>query len=149
MNDVVVGVDGSPGSQQALRFAAEEARLRNAKLVVVHAWELPVTAGSDPFSLGMSTLEVPVGEVAEALERSAATVLDDAVDELGAGIEIERRLVEGGAANALVDASEGAAVLVVGARGHGGFTGLVLGSVSARCIHHARCPVIVVPHGEK
>jgi len=148
MEQIVVGVDGSPGSGEALRFALEEARLRQARVVALYAWRLPVAESPGPFALGLPTLEVPLDEVAGAYEAAASDLLDNAVAEASAdiaGVEIERRLVEDNPVLALLDASEGADLLVVGTRGHGGFAGLLLGSVSAECVHHARCPVIVVP----
>lgn len=147
MGEVVVGIDGSPGSLAALRFALAEARLRGAKLVALHAWQLPLAEGPGPFTLGLPSLETPVDEAAEAYARAAGSLLDQVVDTVAgdAGVEVERRVVEGGAAAALVEASAGAELLVVGARGHGGVAGLLLGSVSDQCVHHARCPVVVVP----
>jgi nucleotide-binding universal stress UspA family protein len=148
VGEVVVGIDGSPASLEALRFALVEARLRGARLVALHAWQLPLAEAPGPFTLGLPTLETPVEEAAEAYAAAARSLLDQVVDAIAAsepGVEVERRVVEGGAAAALVEASSRADLLVVGARGHGGVAGMLLGSVSDQCARHARCPVIVVP----
>jgi nucleotide-binding universal stress UspA family protein len=136
MAKVVAGVDGSPGSLAALRFAVEEAKLRGVPLAVVFAWSLPV-AGDVPGGL------MPV--LAADFAKDAAESLDGALAEVDAtGVTIERMVVEGGAARRLVEAAEGAEMLVVGSRGRGGFAGLLLGSVSQQCAHHAPCPVVIV-----
>ncbi len=82
-----------------------------------------------------------------AIERAAAEAVERALAELGGeleGIELERCVTEGPAAQVLLDAARGGALLVVGSRGHGGFSGLMLGSVSQQCVAHAPCPVVVV-----
>jgi nucleotide-binding universal stress UspA family protein len=139
---IVCGVDGSPGADAALAWAAAEARLRGAKLRIVHAWHLPAaTYGSGGFV-------PPVGMTWEDdLEAAARTGLDKKVDdaaELLAGIEVERHLGEGPAATVLTQAAEGADLLVVGSRGLGGFKELLLGSVGHQCAQHAPCPVVIV-----
>ena len=140
MRTIVVGIDGSAESKRALAFAIVEAKLRGAELDVVHAWHYPLTATAGyapPVEAG----------VYEALERSAKELVDEAVDEArAAGIEARGAAVEGPAAETLVEAAEGAELLVVGSRGRGGFKGLLLGSVSQQCAHHARCAVAIVPH---
>jgi nucleotide-binding universal stress UspA family protein len=140
-NLVVVGVDHSPGARVALAFAADEARLRGAKLRAVHAWQysyigstdlegaIPTTA-ADLHKLQAAAEESLEGSIAEALPRS--------------DLEIEQRVVEGAPAAVLVEASRDADLLVVGSRGHGGFAQLLLGSVSQQCAHHAECPVVIV-----
>jgi nucleotide-binding universal stress UspA family protein len=143
---IVVGVDGSDASHDALRWAAEEARLRSAPLVAVHAWSfVPAQPIGDP---GM--LAVPAGDIAGQLgaESDAARIgLDQAVeDALGADsvVELERRLVEGDAGEALVAASKDAQLVVVGSHGRSGFKAALLGSVSRHVVDHAACPVVVV-----
>jgi nucleotide-binding universal stress UspA family protein len=134
----VVGVDGSPQGAAALRWAVDEARLRQATLEVVHAWLFPVVG--DVPGAAMDTL-------ARDLERAAGELLDHVVDEVAGtdpGDKLDRRVVEGGAAAVLVDAAAGADLLVVGSRGRGGFAGLLLGSVAQQCLHRAPCPVGVV-----
>jgi nucleotide-binding universal stress UspA family protein len=137
---VVVGIDGSPGSLVALQWAAEAARLRAVPLSVLFAWG----------DLGAQLARTTRGgrEPTEADERGAALALiDESV--LGAlgpqpRVEIVRMAEPGEATPALIEASKTADLLVVGSRGRGGFTGLLLGSVSQQCIHHAHCPVAVI-----
>ena len=136
---IVVGIDGSNESKRALHWALNEARLREAKVVAVHSWTYQFTSGpgylpgADP-------------EVRASIEREAEKVIDDALAEVGTvGVEVERRAPEGAPSAVLVEASEGADLLVVGSRGRGGFSGLLLGSVSQQCAHHAPCPVVIVP----
>jgi nucleotide-binding universal stress UspA family protein len=153
MGLIVVGVDGSPGSIAALSFALSEARLRGSTLVALHAWVLPVEEAVHPFLLEYpGPPELPLPELQEALGGAAAERLDAALAQVAdesTGVEVERRVVEGSPAETLVEASEGAELLVVGSRGHGGFRQLLLGSVSHQCALHARCPVVVVPSPER
>ena len=142
----MVGVDGSDASHDALRWAAEEAKLRSATLVALHAWSfVPAQPIGDP---GM--LAVPAGDLAGQLnaENDAAQIgLDQAVEAaLGAGseVQLERRLVEGDAGEALVAASRDAVLVVVGSHGRSGFKAALLGSVSRHVVDHAACPVVVV-----
>jgi nucleotide-binding universal stress UspA family protein len=138
MNTIVVGVDGSTGSRAALRFATQEARLRGASLRIVTAWQMPVLA----FSGGFIPADLPM-EFERAAEDASRQSLEW-LGEAGSGVHIERVVEEGQAAHVLVEAAKGAKLLVVGSRGRGGFTGLVLGSVSQQCVQHAPCPVVVV-----
>lgn len=142
MNVIVVGVDHSEGAKAALRFALEEAKLREAKLRVVHAWQYGTigTAGVESFYPAVGAEMSDVRAAAEqALEQTLRESLPDAES-----VEVEQRLVEGRAAGVLVDESRDADLLVVGSRGHGGFTELLLGSVSQQVSHHAHCPVVIV-----
>lgn len=151
---VVVGVDGSAGSVEALRWALAEARLRKSPLRAVHAWMFGYVGGTiDGYpSLGGSldaygSLGIDPGD----LHRAAEDLLDRALADAGAdteGVEIERQVVQGSAAEALMTAVDENDLLVVGSRGHGGFAELLLGSVSQQCVHHAPCPVVVV-HSHK
>ena len=137
----MIGVDGSPESQAALRWAVREAGLRKAKLVVLHAWwampELYLDAAA------------PIDDQEAGGERPSTVHVDAFVDsvapEARSTVELETRAVQGiGAAEALLEAAKDADLLVVGSRGLGGFSSLVLGSVSSQCVHHAPCPVVVV-----
>jgi nucleotide-binding universal stress UspA family protein len=141
MGRIVVGVDGSPEAARALQWALDEARLHNVPLEVVHAWQFP--AAVDLVGAAADTL-------VRDLRRVAVDLLDRVVDAVAGtdpGVEVERRVVEGGAAASLVNAASLADLLVVGSRGRGGFAGLLLGSVAQQCLHHAPCPVVVVRDG--
>lgn len=135
---VVVGVDDSEGARRALRCAAQVARERGWKLLVVHAWH--VMYPTAPF------LVPPVDIEPAARAAAEATVAKIEEDVFGSerDIEIEERVAEAPAAELLVEASKEADLLVVGSRGRGGFASLTLGSVSSACVHHAHCPVLVL-----
>jgi nucleotide-binding universal stress UspA family protein len=141
---IVVGVDGSDASQEALRWAVEEARLRSAPLVAVHAWSfVPPQPIGDPGMLAMPAGDLP-GQLSAESE-AARIALDSAVEGvLGADAEIERKLVEGDAGEALVAESSSAQLVVVGSHGRSGFKAALLGSVSRHVTNHAACPVVVV-----
>jgi nucleotide-binding universal stress UspA family protein len=133
---IVVGVDGSPSSVQALRWALEQARITGAPVCAVCAWDLPA-----------SPTYVAVEEDIGYREEGARTVLDGAIKDAtsdAATLPVQREVVCGHPAKVLVDASTDAGLLVVGSRGHGGFAGLLLGSVSQHVVAHASCPVVVV-----
>lgn len=138
---VVAGVDGSEGARRALRWAAEEARVRQAPLRAVTAWHLPA-AGGEAYVSVATTFDPGV------FEDEARQVLDAAVEDVAPGDlahPVERVVASGGAAAVIVEASHAADLVVVGTRGLGGFKGLLLGSVSSQVAHHAACPVVVVP----
>lgn len=131
---IVVGVDGSKASLQALREAKHLAEVMECPLKVVTAWEWPVTAAEYPYPVEYSLEEDAKLRLAEALEAVFGT-------ELPAGLERE---VHGGPpARVLRDLSQNARMVVVGSRGHGGFVGLLLGSVSSAVAAHAKCPVLI------
>jgi len=140
---IVVGIDGSECSRSALRFAAREASLRKAKLRVVAAWHISLDVYSSGWVASPETL-------IEDCEEAARETLDEALAELGElseGLEIERVVREGHAAQVLVNEAREAEQLVIGSRGRGGFRELLLGSVSQQCAHHASCPVTIVRAG--
>jgi nucleotide-binding universal stress UspA family protein len=139
---IVVGVDSSEGAKAALRFALEEAKLRQATLRVVHTWQFGYIGVS-----GLEGFSPVLGADLGDLRRTAELALDAVLHEVAPGrngVLVERHVVEGAPATVLVDESERADLLVVGSRGHGGFAGLLLGSVSQQCAHHAACPVVIV-----
>jgi nucleotide-binding universal stress UspA family protein len=136
---VVVGVDGSPTSAAAIGFAADEAAWRKTNLIAVHAWAQPVSTGPGDM--------LPLVYDPDLLASEEARVLAESVAGLGAthpDVHVERQLVESPAATVLIEQSRRAQLVVAGSRGHGGFTGLLLGSVSHALLHHAECPVAVV-----
>jgi nucleotide-binding universal stress UspA family protein len=143
---IVVGVDGSPASQAALRFGAEEAQLRGATLVAVHAWSyIPPGPLAEPGLVPAPVMDVP-GNL-ELMRDGAQAEFDAAIDEAFSGspqIEIERKLVEGDAAEVLEREAQNADLLVVGSRGRSAIAAALLGSVSRHVVDHAACPVVVV-----
>jgi nucleotide-binding universal stress UspA family protein len=136
---IVVGVDGSAGSRAALTWAAAEAADHGAELIVVNAWEhtLLPPAGS-----------VTVSEhyVPDPSQRTAEDLVQVIKEELGEQppVVVQPRVKQGTASKVLIEESANADLLVVGTRGHGGFAGLVLGSVSQHVAAYAQCPVTVV-----
>lgn len=137
---VLVGVDGSEGSRRALRFAADEARAHDARLTVLTAYTVPTT----PVDAG---LVQPRWREPEAWRDDAENLVASTISStLGddTDLEVTAEVVEGTAAHALIDASSSSDVLVVGTRGHGGFAGMLLGSVSQHVAAHAGCPVVIV-----
>ena len=135
---VVVGVDGSAESAIAIAWAARYAKATGATIRAVMAWHFPGAVGAGP--VGLAPVAVS-GEV----EQAKQSELDKAIAAgFGADLTVERKLVYGRAAQVLIDESKDADLLVVGSRGHGGFTGMLLGSVSTHCVTHAACPVTVV-----
>jgi len=133
---IVVGVDGSKCSLAALHWAARQAELTGSALEVITTWEWPNTYGV--------VLAVPEGYDPEA---DARAVLDDVlktVREDHPDLVVRPIVVRRHPAPALVEASRGADLLVVGSRGHGEFTGMLLGSVSEHCVTNAHCPVLVL-----
>ena len=140
---IVVGVDGSDGAVGALRWAVDEARLRgpDVTLTLVHSWTYPYVgdvAGMAGYVVSQEQLESDAREVVDHTIAAAGDIPED--------VRVDRVIHHGGAANVLLDAAQGADLLVLGSRGRGGFAGLLLGSVSQQCVHHAPCPVVVVPH---
>jgi nucleotide-binding universal stress UspA family protein len=164
---IVVGVDASPCALQALTWAADEARLRLATLEVVHAYHgqalaaplyfpsqeaLPgrATGGQRPPEERLAESSEQRAEFQAAVRRQAEDLLDDLLlGELRESLEdvdVRRTVLEDrNPAEALVELSDDADLLVVGSRGRGGFSSLLLGSVSHAVVLHARCPVVVIP----
>ena len=140
MSVIVVGVDQSEGAKAALRFALEEAGLRQAKLRVVHAWQFGYI-GAPGFEGSLPAVGGDLAEFHEAAEAALDETLRGVVAD---GVAIERRVDQGAAAPVLIEESRDADLLVVGSRGHGGFAQLLLGSVSQQCAQHAFCPVVIV-----
>ena len=136
---IVVGVDGSEPSKEALRWAIRQAQATESSVEAIMAWELPT---SYAFGTPMPTRYdfAPYCEAA----------LNDVVQEIAGehpSVELSAVVTEGDARRALVVAAQGADLLVVGSRGHGEVVGILLGSVSEYCTTHATCPVVVIRHG--
>lgn len=137
---VVVGIDGSEPSKRALEWARFFAGTTGATIEAISAWHIPAA----PVIVGTG---LPADAV---LQQATARVLHETVAAvLGSdpGVPVREMVAHGNSAQVLLDAGKGAQLLVVGSRGHGGFTGLLLGSVSSACAEHAHCPVLVV-HGD-
>ena len=139
MSVIVAGVDGSEDSKEALRWALAEAALRGASVRAVHAWSMPIAFGG-PYM-------PPQPYDGPELREQAQASLDAAVDEVAGDVPpvvVERVVEQGTPADVLVRAAADAELLVVGSRGHGGFAGLLLGSVGQQCAQHAPCAVVIV-----
>jgi nucleotide-binding universal stress UspA family protein len=136
---IVVGIDGSQSSTGALRWAIRQAALTGATVDAVIAWQYPAAAGG--YGWAPTGLEGSVD-----FKENAGRVMAEAIGSVtpGNGAAVRTRVVEGIPAQVLLDASDGADLLVVGSRGHAGFTEALLGSVSQHCVHHAHCPVVII-----
>jgi len=138
--NVVVGIDGSPESEAALRFALEEARLRGLPLRVVCAWE-------PPSARYVGEAFAPTGDAFREAEGHAEDVLRAALEAIPAdsGVVVEAVSVEGHPPTVLAEQAADAVLLVVGSRGRGAAKSVLLGSVSQAVAHHAHCPLAIVP----
>ena len=136
---IVVGVDGSEASRNALRWAHFLCEGTGSSIEAIAAWRLPATAAGGP-GLGAIPGGNTFAEDARATLRTSLEAVFGAERPPG----LHSGVHEGGAAKVLIDVSRKARMLVLGNRGHGGFAGLLLGSVSTACTAHAACPVLVV-----
>jgi nucleotide-binding universal stress UspA family protein len=142
-NIVLVGVDGSPASGTALRYAVAEADRRGARLRVVSTYfpEYSVHGRTQPVTASEGAIEVD-------LEKETRRMVEDALAGDSPQPPVEIVVAAGPTAGVLIDKSAEVDVLVLGHRGRGGFASMLLGSVGLQCVQHARCPVIVVrPRG--
>jgi len=133
---IVVGIDGSDSSREALRWAIRQAKLTEAAVDAVTAWRYPSTYGW-----------TPVDDSAVDFEGDAKKTLIEALTEVSGlepAVPVRPLAAEGHAAEVLLRVARGADLLVVGSRGHGGFASALLGSVSLYCVLHAHCPVVVL-----
>ena len=132
---IVVGVDGSVPSKEALAWAVRQAQLTGAVVEAVISWEFPAAYGYPAPVMNVNFEELATKTVANAIAEVTA----------GTGAVASRYMVtEGNAARALLAESAGADLLVIGSRGHGGFVEALLGSTGQHCVHHATCPVVVI-----
>lgn len=133
---VVVGVDGSENSKEALRWAVEFGRRYDSAVEAIAIWNLTA------YGYRAAYME-PGEEVAERTRQMLAETVGEAVGE-DAGVT--EKVLRGIPAETLVEVSESAQVLVLGTRGHGAFAGMLLGSVSQHCVAHSKCPFVVIPN---
>jgi nucleotide-binding universal stress UspA family protein len=137
---IVVGIDGSEPAKAALAWAVRQAGLTGATVEAVIAWHYPIALGGSPYA--------PIGvtdtDFAAAAGRVLSTSISETVDP-ASRVKVSSTVGEGNPARMLIDAAQGADLLVVGSRGHGGFAEALLGSVSQHCVHHAPCPVVIIP----
>jgi nucleotide-binding universal stress UspA family protein len=137
---IVVGVDGSPSSRAALAWAVRQAELTGASIEAVAAWHYPVMMAGYAWAPVSGLDDSDWGDI-------AAKELTRAIDQTvspDSPVKIITSAREGNAAQVLLETADGADLLVLGSRGHGGFTGALLGSVSQHCAHHAPCPLVIV-----
>jgi nucleotide-binding universal stress UspA family protein len=139
---VIVGVDGSPCSHEALRWGLAQAALTGSTVEAVAAWQYPEVYG---YSYGWVPSMPEGGEFAKTAERALQETVATVRDQLDHPGEVTLRVVEGHPVKVLMDAARNAQLLVLGSRGHGTFTGILLGSVSQHRVQHAPCPVVVIP----
>jgi nucleotide-binding universal stress UspA family protein len=139
---IVVGVDGSPSSKAALRWAVALAEHTNATVEAVIAWHFPVIVGPYAYAWAPAPAQ-PADDFQEIAAKTLAETIADAVDPASTA-RIDMAVREGYPAQTLLAAAEGAELLVVGSRGHGALAGALLGSVSQHCAHHAPCPVVII-----
>jgi nucleotide-binding universal stress UspA family protein len=135
MGKIVVGIDGSDRARAALQWAIDEAALRGATVEAVHAWSQPLNV-----STPLGFVPIDLGNEDFADDMAAVNAMVDSVDP-----NVEVHYVVGSASAAILAEAKDADLVVVGSRGHGGFAGLLLGSVSQQVVHHATVPVVVIP----
>ncbi|MDA8270087.1 MAG: universal stress protein [Actinomycetota bacterium] len=134
-NKIIVGVDGSPSSNAALEWAAQEAEIRGSTLELIHAWNYP--------NLGYGGYVA----VLEDFEKDASALLDEVVAFVRKNypkLQLVSSLIQGPTAQTIMDRAKEADMVVVGSRGRGGFSGLLLGSVGQQLVHHCPAPVVII-----
>jgi nucleotide-binding universal stress UspA family protein len=141
INRIVVGVDGSDSSRKALRWAYDEAAHHSASIIAVSTWHPPALPMTPPYG------SLPPDGYAEQPRQDALDLLERFVSDLDVrepAVAVSTAVEEGNPAEVLIERSKDADLVVVGSRGHGGFKGMLLGSVSQHLVAHAECPVVVV-----
>ena len=141
IKQIVVGVDGSDSSRAALHWAYDEAAHHGASLTAVATWHPPSLPMSPPYG------SMPPEGYETEPEKAARDLLERLTGELEPrtpDVDVRISISKGSPAKVLIDMSQGADLLVVGSRGHGGFAGMLLGSVSQHVVAHAACPVVVL-----
>lgn len=141
INTIIVGVDGSDSSRAALHWAYAEAAHHGASITAVSTWHPPAMPMAPPYG------SLPPEDYGAQPKKDALALLEKFTSELETrdpAVDVRTSIEEGNPAKVLIERSKGADLLVVGSRGHGGFAGMLLGSVSQHLVAHADCPVVVV-----
>jgi nucleotide-binding universal stress UspA family protein len=141
IKQIVVGVDGSESSRAALHWAYDEAAHHDAALIAVSTWHLPPLPMSPPYG------QLPPEGYESQPERDARELLERLTEDLEPRtpeVDVRISISKGNPAKVLIDMSQSADLVVVGSRGHGGFAGMLLGSVSQHVVAHKACPVVVI-----
>jgi nucleotide-binding universal stress UspA family protein len=138
MSKIIVGIDGSEQSSDALRWAIDHAG-PDDEIVATHSWQIPPMSGFEFPAYNPAEVEVYAHQL---VERVVSEVVPEGAD----GPKVTTAVHHGHPGRVLIDESADAELIVVGSRGFGGFRGLLLGSVSTYVVHHATCPVVVIPH---
>jgi nucleotide-binding universal stress UspA family protein len=137
-SEILVGVDGSEASIDALRWAIQQAQSTDSTLSVIMSWH----------SFGVGAVPAPPSDANLAAQASVfLQMLVERHVPVNVGIKVKQHTLEGHPADVLVSLSANADLLVVGSRGHGEFAGMLMSSVSERCAAHASCPVVIVRRG--
>jgi|ERR1022692_1904200 nucleotide-binding universal stress UspA family protein len=139
---IVAGVDGSPSSLSALRWAIRQAGLTGTSVDAVIAWHYPDLAAAGGYGIAVAGIE-PSYDFRQIAEKTVTDAISSALSP-GSDVRVRAQVIEDNPVRALLDASADADLLVVGSRGHGGFTEALLGSVSQHLVQHAPCPVVII-----
>jgi nucleotide-binding universal stress UspA family protein len=139
---IVVGVDNSAGSAEALRWALAYARLTGGTVDAVTAWQVPPMY---VYASGWTPTGIDDAGIIRYAEKTLADTVAQVQNEQDHLAPVTTRVMEGPAAQVLLEAGKGAELMVLGSRGHGAFAGMLLGSVSQHCVQHATCPTVVIP----
>jgi nucleotide-binding universal stress UspA family protein len=139
---IVVGIDNSAGSAEALRWALAHARLTGGSVEAVTAWQVPPMYA---YAYGWTPTGIDDASIVRYAEKTLAETVAQVQGEDDHPVPVTTRVMEGPAAQVLLDAGKGAELMVLGSRGRGAFSGMLLGSVSQHCVQHATCPTAVIP----
>jgi len=139
---IVVGVDNSAGSAHALRWALAYARQTGGSVEAVTAWQVPAMYA---YAYGWTPTGIDDAGIIRYAEKSLTETVTQALGGQGDPVAVTTLVIEGPAAQVLLEAGKGAQLLVLGSRGHGAFAGMLLGSVSQHCVQHAVCPTVDIP----
>ena len=143
MGKIVVGVDGSAGAAEALKWAIEEAKLRGSTLQIVCSWQYPLYVTAEPIYMPPPDQELVIQGATATVQK----MIDDA-GLAGSGVEFSIETPQGRPGPEMVRLAEDADLMVVGSRGAGALRELLLGSVSHYCAHHSPCPIVLIRPAE-